>query len=129
MYFWRTTFEYLERWRGKVKVIEIAVRWNCIENKCHIHSFELHVASSCLKAFCKNEIRLHVLLKLDNTTAIAYINKKWEPFKPHITNLRTTFATGSKSKIFGSPQFVYLRLTILLLISGHAFFTIKKICL
>ena len=29
-----------------------------------------------LKAFCKNKTRLHVLLKLDNTTAVAYINKK-----------------------------------------------------
>ena len=47
-----------------------------MENKCHINSLELQAAFFCLKAFCKNKTRLHVLLKLDNTTAVAYINKK-----------------------------------------------------
>ena len=55
---------------------EIGGRWNCMENKCHINSLELQAAFFCLKAFCKNKTRLHVLLKLDNTTAVAYINKK-----------------------------------------------------
>ena len=55
---------------------EIGGRWKCMENKCHINSLELQAAFFCLKAFCKNKTRLHVLLKLDNTTAVAYINKK-----------------------------------------------------
>ena len=55
---------------------EIGSRWNCIENKCHINALELQAAFFCLKAFCKNKTRLHVLLKLDNTTAVVYINKK-----------------------------------------------------
>ena len=41
-----------------------------------INSLELQPAFFCLKAFCKNKTRLHVLSKLDNTTAVAYINKK-----------------------------------------------------
>ena len=53
---------------------EVKGRWNCIENKCHINSFELQAAFFCLKAFCKTS--LHVLLKLDNTTTVAYFNKK-----------------------------------------------------
>ena len=57
---------------------KIGGRWNCIENKCHINSLELQAAFFCLKAFCKNKTRLHVLLKLDNATAFAYINKKGE---------------------------------------------------
>ena len=45
-------------------------------NKCHINSLELQAAFFYLKAFSKNKTRLHVLLKLDNATAVAYINKK-----------------------------------------------------
>ena len=66
----------LEGWGGTDQVTEIGGGWNCIENKCHINSLELQAAFFCLKAFCKNKTRLHVLLKLDNTTAVAYINKK-----------------------------------------------------
>ena len=51
---------------------EIGGRRDCMENKCHINSLELQAAFFCLKAFS----RLHALLKLDNTTAAAYINKK-----------------------------------------------------
>ena len=66
----------LEGWGDTNQVTEIRGRWNCMENKCHINSLELQAAFLCLKAFCKNKTRLHVLLKLDNTTAVAYINKK-----------------------------------------------------
>ena len=65
----------LEGWEGTDQVTEIGGRWNCMENKCHINSLELQAAFFCLKAFCKNKTRLHVLLKLDNTAAVAYINK------------------------------------------------------
>ena len=66
----------LEGWGGTDQVTKIGGRWNCIENKCHINSLELQAVFFCLKAFCKNKTRLHILLKLDNTTAVAYINKK-----------------------------------------------------
>ena len=51
------------------QVTEIGGRWNCMENKCRINSLELQIA------FCKNKTRLHMLLKLDNTTAVTH-NKK-----------------------------------------------------
>ena len=47
-----------------------------MENKCHINFLELQATFFYLKAFCKSKTRLHVLLKLDNTTDVAYINKK-----------------------------------------------------
>ena len=65
----------LEGWGGTDQVTEIGGRWNFKENKCHINSLELQAAFFYLKAFCKNKTRLHMLLKLDNTTAVAYINK------------------------------------------------------
>jgi len=35
---------------------------------------ELLASLLCLKSFCKNKNSLHVLLKLDNSTAVAYVN-------------------------------------------------------
>ena len=66
----------LESWESTDQVAEIRGRWNHIENKCHINSLALQVAFFYLKVFCKNKTRLHVLLKQNNTTAVAYINKK-----------------------------------------------------
>ena len=54
--------------------------------KYHINFLELQAAFFWLKASCKNKTRLHVLLKLDNTTAAAHINKKEGPFQPLATN-------------------------------------------
>ena len=76
----------LEDWRVTDQVSEIEGRWNRVENKCHINSLELPAAFFCLKAFCKNKTRLHVLLKLDNATPVAYINKKGGSFQPLVTN-------------------------------------------
>ena len=56
---------------------EIGSRQNCMENTCHINSLELQAGFFCLKSFCKNITKLHLRLKLDNTTAVAYIKKKW----------------------------------------------------
>ena len=66
----------LEGWGDINQVTEIRGRWNFMENKYHINFLELQAVFLCLKAFCKNKTRLHLLLKLDNTTAVAYINKK-----------------------------------------------------
>ena len=67
-----------------------------------------------------------MLLKLDNTTVVAYINKKWGRFPSFVTSWRKTFGTGAKSKIFRSLVPMHLGLKILLLISGHVFVAITK---
>ena len=64
----------MEDWGGTDQGTETGGRWNFIENKCHIHLFELQSVLLYLKAFCKIKVRLHMLLKLGNTTAIAYID-------------------------------------------------------
>ena len=57
------------------QITKIEGRGNNIENQCHIKYLELQAAFFCLKAFCKNKTRLHVLLKINNTTVVAYIKK------------------------------------------------------
>ena len=68
--------ESLKGWGGTDQVTEIGGIWNCMGNTCHINYLELQTAFFWLKAFWKNKTRLHVLLKLGNTTAVTCINKK-----------------------------------------------------
>ena len=66
----------LEGWGGTDGQEEIGGRWGKDEKISHINSLELLAAFFCLKSFCKNKTDIHVMLKIDNTTAVAYINKK-----------------------------------------------------
>ena len=48
--------------------------WSQTESKMHINCLELLAATLAVKTFLKNKTRMSVLLRLDNTTAVAYIN-------------------------------------------------------
>ena len=82
----------LECWGDTDQVTEIGGRWNCIENKCHINSLELQAAFFCLKAFCKNKTRLHVLLKLDSRKKKKKKNSSFVDNLSWTTNSHTTYA-------------------------------------
>lgn len=49
--------------------------WNKDEQNYHINSLELLAAFFGLKCFAKSIQNCEILLRIDNTTAIAYINK------------------------------------------------------
>ena len=49
-------------------------RWNTTESEFHINQLELLAATFALKSFCADLNNVHVGLKLDNVTAITYIN-------------------------------------------------------
>ena len=48
--------------------------WSSQERDHHINVLELLAAEFTLKCFCSNENNKHVLIQLDNSTAVAYIN-------------------------------------------------------
>ena len=48
--------------------------WSPQEKEWHINFLELLAATLALKTFVKNKKGISVLLKIDNTTAVAYIN-------------------------------------------------------
>ena len=50
--------------------------WSPLEKKWHINCLELLAATLALRTFVKNKKGLSVLLKIDNTTAVAYINNQ-----------------------------------------------------
>lgn len=61
--------------------------WNDKERKCHINYLELLGAFLALKCFATNFHDCEILLRLDNTTAIAYVNKAGGIQFPVLTNL------------------------------------------
>lgn len=48
--------------------------WSEEETRMHINCLELLAATLIVKAFAKNKSRISILLRIDNTTAVAYIN-------------------------------------------------------
>ncbi len=49
--------------------------WSAVEMKDHINILELKAAFLTLQSFCKDRTDIHVKLMLDNTTAIACVNR------------------------------------------------------
>ncbi len=50
--------------------------WSREEQNLHINCLELLAATLALKSFTKGQTGLSVLLKMDNTTAVAYVNNQ-----------------------------------------------------
>lgn len=65
----------LTGWGGFCAGEKIHGFWNLVQKKQNIHYLELLAAFNNLKSFCKNKNNDQILLRLDNTTAISYINK------------------------------------------------------
>ena len=49
--------------------------WSEVESTWHINALELQAANFAVRSFTKNQERLHVHLRIDNSTIVAYINK------------------------------------------------------
>ena len=54
--------------------IQIGSAWTSKERKLHINYLELQGAWNAVQAFCQRRQNLTVLIWLDNTSAVAYIN-------------------------------------------------------
>lgn len=62
-------------------------QWNNIEQKLHINLLELMAAFFGLKIFAKDLRCCQILLRIDNTTAISYINRMGGIRFPHLNSL------------------------------------------
>ena len=54
--------------------IQTGGAWSNAEAKMHINCLELLGATLAVKTFLKDQRNVHVLLRMDNTTAVAYVN-------------------------------------------------------
>lgn len=61
--------------------------WSNIEREKHINYLEILAAFFGLKVFAKNLQNCQILLRIDNTTAISYINRMGGVQFPHLTRL------------------------------------------
>ena len=61
-------------WGSRYNGNRIGGRWNAEESGNHINFLELLAVSHAIKAFCKSVRDTHVLIKSDNSCAVAYIN-------------------------------------------------------
>ena len=48
--------------------------WSCQEHMMHINCLELLAATLATKTFAKSKTAISILLRIDNTTTVAYIN-------------------------------------------------------
>lgn len=59
-------------------------QWTDIERKNHINYLELLAAYFGLKSFAHDKINCNILLRVDNTTAISYVNRMGGVQYPHL---------------------------------------------
>ena len=61
--------------------------WSQSENRNHINYLELLAATFAVKSFAKLTKNAHILLKMDNSTAIFYVNRMGGTHSPKLSNL------------------------------------------
>ena len=64
--------------------------WSPQEQALHINCLELLAAILAVQTFVKRKIGISILLRIDNTTAVAYINRKGGTASPILSNLART---------------------------------------
>ena len=77
-------------WGAAYQGISTGGHWSVEEARCHINVLELRAATLALKAFLQSQDPQHpplkhIHLRIDNTTALAYINKKGGTRSPALT--------------------------------------------
>lgn len=66
---------------------KVSGSWTVEEQKCHINYLELKAAFFGLKCLAKNLLNCEILLRIDNTTAISYINRMGGIQYPHLNSI------------------------------------------
>ena len=62
-------------WGAVCREVRTGGLWSQMEKKLHINCLELLAGSFAVKSFTKNRLCAHVRLRMDNTTAVAYVNR------------------------------------------------------
>ena len=69
--------------------------WSPQEQTLHINCLELLAATLAIQTFAKERSGISVLLRIDNTTAVAYINRKGGTVSPTLSHLAKTCGCGA----------------------------------
>ena len=63
-------------WGASCQGVTTGGPWSTLEKTSHINCPEMMAATLALKTFAKDRTGISVLLRIDNTTAVAYINNQ-----------------------------------------------------
>ena len=97
----------LNGWGASCSGQSVNGQWLILEAHNHINSLELLGALYALQAFVSNLRDAHVRLKLDNSTAVAYINKMAGIKSPSLNSLsRTLWEWCDEMSIIISAQHI-----------------------
>ncbi|XP_039303447.1 uncharacterized protein LOC120357343 [Solenopsis invicta] len=94
-------------WGAYCNNVRISGFWSKKERKCHINYLELKAAFLALQSFASELVSCEILLRLDNTTAIAYVNKAGGIKFPHLSELaRKIWQWCEKRKIWITASYI-----------------------
>lgn len=88
----------LSGWGAACGNIRTGGQWDLSESICHINDLELKASFLALKYFAAAARDCAVLLNLDNTTAVAYINKKGGTKSASLSSLAVEIATWCEQR-------------------------------
>lgn len=74
-------------WGSVCKNAQVHGKWKSSEKTCHINYLELMAAFLGLKSFASDATNCAILLRMDNTTAISYVNRMGGIQYPHLNDL------------------------------------------
>ena len=77
----------LKGWGATCKGASTGGMWSREERRLHINLLELKAAFLALQVFAAQRNNIHILLRIDNTTAIAYINKRGGTHSQQLSDL------------------------------------------
>lgn len=73
-------------WGASANSMTTGGLWTPSERKSHINLLEMTAGTFAVKAFAKNRTNLHIRLRMDNTSAVAYTNHMGGTQSPALAN-------------------------------------------
>jgi hypothetical protein len=78
-------------WGAVCEGVRTGGPWSRQEQTLHINCLELLAVFLAFKCFFRNKRSIHILLKMDNTSAVAYINKMGGTVSPALNGINKEF--------------------------------------
>ena len=96
----------LDGWGASFQGQSTGGDWNDEESELHINVLELKAAFLTLQSFCAGMHDVHIRLKMDNTTAVACVNKRGSTKKQLFELIRIIFGWAANRNIQLSAEYL-----------------------
>ncbi len=93
-------------WGGVFQNQSTGGHWSKLESSEHINCLELRAGLFTLQAFCSHLTDTHILMKMDNTTAVACVNKCGSTKIPLLTLTKELFVWAQDRNILLSATHI-----------------------